>query len=150
MKRYFCFFVGLFFGMFVISYCFADSSSEAQYAKGGDGRHHHTLTRKLSEDPKFSGKLEKGIRVIEVKASKYKFDPDPIVVKLNEKVRLVVASIDVAHGLAISEFKVNLPVPAGKTETIEFVADKEGTFHVYCSVYCGQGHAQMKGSFIIK
>lgn len=105
----------------------------------------------LAKDVKLSGELlEDGVRVIEVKASKYKFEPDPIVVKLGEKVRLVLTSTDVAHGIAISEFKVNLTIPAGKTASVEFVADKQGTFHAYCSVYCGSGHGHMHGTFIVQ
>ena len=70
--------------------------------------------------------------------------------RLGEKVRLVVTSTDVAHGIAIQEFNVKLSVPAGKTERIEFVADKQGEFHAYCSVYCGPGHGHMYASFIVK
>ena len=75
------------------------------------------------QKPVLSGKLENGIRVIEVKASKFKFDPDPIVVKLGEKVRLVVTSMDVEHGIAIAEMGVNLPVPAQQTRSVDFTAN---------------------------
>ena len=129
MKTYFGIFVGLFLVMFTALECCAAGSAE-----------------KLEP----SGRLKDGIRIIEVKALKYRFEPDPIVVKLGEKVRLVVTSADVAHGLAISEFKINLTVGTGKTESLEFVADKKGTFRTYCTVYCGQGHAQMYASFIVK
>lgn len=128
------------------SYCFAAGEAE-QYIKGVS---RHKTTRKISEDTELSGKVEDGIRIIEVKASRYKFEPDPIVVKLNEKVRLIVTSTDVAHGIAISEFNVKLSVPAGKTESFEFVADKKGTFHAYCSVYCGSGHGRMHAGLIVK
>ena len=63
---------------------------------------------------------------------------------------MVVTSTDVAHGIAIPELNVNLSVPAGKTESIEFVADKKGSFHAHCSVYCGPGHSKMKGKLIVK
>jgi cytochrome c oxidase subunit II len=94
--------------------------------------------------------VEDGIRIIEVKASRYKFEPDPIVVRLGERVRLVVTSTDVAHGIAISEFNVKLSIPAGKTEDIEFAAHKQGGFRAYCSVYCGPGHGHMHANFIVK
>lgn len=97
-----------------------------------------------------SGEVKDGIRTIKVNAAKYKFLPDPIVVKSGERVRLVITSADVAHGLAISEFKVNVSVPAGKTETVEFIAGKEGIFHVYCSVFCGLGHGNMRGIFMVE
>ncbi len=97
-----------------------------------------------------SGKIENGTRVIEVKASQFKFAPDPIVVKLGEKVKLVVTSADVAHGLAIEEFKVNLVIPAQETKTVEFVVDQEGAFRVFCSVYCGSGHTHMQAKLIVQ
>jgi heme/copper-type cytochrome/quinol oxidase subunit 2 len=125
MRKYFSLFFVLFLVMVASGYCFA-------------------------ENLELSGIVEQGIRIIDIKASRYKFEPDPIVVKVGEKVRLVVTSTDVAHGLAISEFKVNLSVSAGKTESIEFVAGKKGIFHAYCSVYCGSGHGHMQGRFVVK
>ncbi len=145
MKKHFSFIIGLFLVMFMSLHCFAASQTEEQYAKG-----RHKTTREISKNPELSGKLENGIRTIEVKASRYKFEPDPIVVRLGERVRLVVTSTDVAHGIAISDFNVKLSVPAGKTEHIEFIADKQGEFHAYCSVYCGSGHGHMHASFIVK
>jgi len=144
MKKRFIFVIVLFLLAFVNSHCFAANPMKEQ--------HHKSRHQQENEVVGFesSGKLENGIRTIEVKASRYKFEPDPIVVGLGEKVRLVVTSTDVAHGIAISEFDVKLSVPAGKTERIEFVANKQGEFHVYCSVYCGPGHGHMHASFIVK
>lgn len=101
-------------------------------------------------DFQFSGKLIEGVRVIELKASKYKFEPDPIVVKKGEKVRVVASSSDVAHGISIPEFKLSLAIPAGRESTAEFSADKEGTFTSYCSVYCGSDHSKMQGKLIVR
>ncbi len=103
-----------------------------------------------NEDAAFSGRLENGVRVIELKASQYKFAPDPIVVKKGEKVRVIASSTDVTHGISIPEFKLNLTIPAGKESTAEFSADKEGTFTAYCSVYCGTGHGKMQGKLMVK
>ena len=138
MKNYLISLIGLFFVVFASAYSFAADS------------YHHETVSESPEDSEFSGKLENAIRVIEIKASRYKFEPDPVVVKFGEKVRLVATSTDVNHGIAISEFKVNLSIPAGKTETVEFIADKKGIFHAYCSVYCGSGHSHMQASFIVK
>ncbi|MFA4889031.1 MAG: cupredoxin domain-containing protein [Candidatus Omnitrophota bacterium] len=144
MKKNFSFIIALFLLAFVSSYCFAANPIEEQHHKS---RHQQ---KKEGEEFELSGKLENGIRIIEVKASRYKFEPDPIVVRLGEKVRLIVTSTDVAHGIAIQEFNVKLSVPAGETERIEFIADKQGEFHAYCSVYCGPGHGHMHASFIVK
>lgn len=101
------------------------------------------------KNPNLSGSLENGVRVIELTAAKYKFSPDPIVVKLGEKVRIKATSLDVQHGLAIPEFDVDLTINPHKTSSVEFVADKEGTFHAHCSVYCGSGHMDMHASLIV-
>ena len=53
---------------------------------------------------KLSGELQDGVRVVKVVASRYKFDPDPIVVKLGEKVRIELTSADVIHGIYMPEF----------------------------------------------
>ena len=131
MKKFFTFVVGLFFIVCMSPHSFANIQGEAQ-------------------DLVLSGKVENGIRIIEVEASRYKFEPDPITVKLGEKVRLLVTSTDVAHGLAISEFKVNVSVPAGETKTADFIADKKGSFHMLCSVYCGPGHGHMHGTLVVQ
>ena len=144
MRKHFIFIFALFLVAFVSSYCFAANPIDKQHHK----RRHQQ--KKEGEEFGLSGKVENGIRVVEIKASRFKFEPDYIVVARGEKVRLVVTSIDVAHGIAIQEFKVNLSVPAGKTESVEFVADKKGTFGAYCSVYCGPGHGHMQASFVVK
>jgi heme/copper-type cytochrome/quinol oxidase subunit 2 len=142
MKKYFMAAIALFIAMFMNSYCFTANPIEKQHHHGNDDE-------VKNENLMLSGRVEHGIRVIEIEASRYKFEPDPIVVKFGEKVRLVVTSTDVAHGLAIPDFKVNISVAAGKNESVEFVADKKGTFHAYCSVYCGPGHGHMHASFIV-
>jgi len=102
------------------------------------------------EDAAFSGSLENGVRVVELKASQYKFAPDPIVVKKGERVRLVAKSLDVGHGISIPEFNLNLAIPTGPDSVAEFTAAKEGEFTAYCSVYCGSGHGKMQGKLIVK
>ena len=132
MKRYFILVVTMFLSGVMNAYCLADQPV------GSRGQSYE-----------LSGKIEKGVRIIEVKASRYKFEPDPIVVNLGEKVRLAVTSTDVTHGIAISEFKVSLSIPVGKTKEVEFIADREGKFSAYCSVYCGPGHNRMQADFIV-
>ncbi len=144
MRKNFIFIMVLFLPTFVSSYCFAANHIDRR------NRESHLHQKQEAVESELSGKVENGIRIVEVKALRYKFEPDPIVVRLGEKVRLVVTSTDVAHGIAISEFKINLSVPAGKTESVDFVADKKGYFHAYCSVYCGSGHGHMHASFVVK
>lgn len=131
----------------VLSLCLFTVSCAKQESTDALHKEHMTIE---NENLKLSGRVEGGVRVVEVKASRYKFEPDPIVVGIGEHVRLLVTSTDVEHGMAIPEFDVKKTVPPGKTETIEFDANKKGAFHAHCSTYCGPGHAQMHATLIVK
>lgn len=80
--------------------------------------------------------LEKGgIREFVVNGKDYKFDPTEIKVNRGDTVRIVFNSQDMMHDWVVDEFGARTKVlTAGKEETIEFVADKSGTFEYYCSV----------------
>ncbi len=96
-----------------------------------------------------SGELKDGVRVIKVQAKQYEFVPDPIVVMSGEQVQLEVTSLDVTHGFGISELKIDRQLSPGKTETITFKAEAEGSYLIHCSVFCGMGHFGMKGNLVV-
>ncbi|HLC62201.1 MAG TPA: cupredoxin domain-containing protein [Candidatus Nanoarchaeia archaeon] len=85
-----------------------------------------------------------------ITAKQFEFTPSTIEVNKGDKVKLVVTSVDVPHGIAIKEYGINEQLPVGKPVTIEFTADKAGTFTAYCSVFCGSGHSNMKGNLVVK
>lgn len=89
------------------------------------------------------------MRVVEINARKFEFDPAEVVVKQGEIVRLKVKSEDVMHGLGIVAFDIDRKLPPNETVTIEFTADKVGTHHFHCSVYCGTGHNDMHGELVV-
>ena len=82
-------------------------------------------------------------------AKQFAFEPSTIEVNKGDKVRLIVTSTDVPHGIAIPEYGINQRLDPGIPATIEFTADKQGTFSAYCSVACGSGHRDMKGKIIV-
>ena len=96
-----------------------------------------------------SGQLVNGVRVVKVEAKKYEFIPNPIIVRLGEKVRLEVISTDVEHGLAIPAYKIDRKLKPAKLEVIEFTADQGGSFSTHCSVFCGMGHMSMSGELVV-
>jgi cytochrome c oxidase subunit II len=90
-------------------------------------------------------------KVIDVTASRYRFEPAQIEVDEGDRVVLRVRSVDGPHGLAIKGFKVKAQVPEdGSVITLEFVARKPGVFEFACNEYCGPGHARMRGSLVVK
>ncbi|MBM3232673.1 cytochrome C oxidase subunit II [Candidatus Pacearchaeota archaeon] len=83
-------------------------------------------------------------RIINVKAERFTYAPSLIKVKKGEKVRLVVENVDTAHGIMISELSVS------GIDSVEFIADKAGTYEFRCPTMCGSGHREMKGKLIVE
>lgn len=91
-----------------------------------------------------------GFHEFTMTAKNYEFDPGVITVKKGEKVRLFITATDRDHGIKIDGYDINQVLKKGATETIEFTADKAGTFEFKCSVYCGMGHRKMKGKLVVE
>ena len=90
------------------------------------------------------------VKEFKITAKQFQFEPSTIEVNKGDKVKLVVTSVDVPHGISIPEYGINERLDPGKPKTIEFTADKEGTFTTFCSVFCGSGHSTMKGKIIVR
>jgi heme/copper-type cytochrome/quinol oxidase subunit 2 len=93
---------------------------------------------------------EQAAKAFHVIASRFRFEPAAIEVDEGDRVRLTLTSADVTHSLAIKTLKVKAVIPEGGEEvTVEFVADKPGSFSFACSEYCGSGHGRMKGRLVV-
>ena len=90
------------------------------------------------------------VKTIDVTASQFRFEPGTISVVEGDTVRLRLRSADRTHGIGIKAFRVKALIPkVGGAVTVEFVADRAGTFDITCSEYCGTGHRAMKGKLIV-
>jgi cytochrome c oxidase subunit 2 len=58
-------------------------------------------------------------------------------------VRLVMSSDNVLHSFYIPAFRAKRDVVPGRINDMWFQADKPGTYRVFCTEYCGQGHSNM-------
>jgi len=87
---------------------------------------------------------------IKVTAKKYEFNPSAIKVKQGDHVRLVVTALDHDHGFKLDAFNIDQLLKKGEAVTIEFTADKTGTFPFECSHFCGLGHKRMKGELVVE
>ena len=90
------------------------------------------------------------VRVFEVDAKNWEFVPNRIEVSFGDRVQINVKAVDVAHGFSIRELGINKQMEAYETGQVKFVADKRGVFEFGCSVYCGRGHGDMKGTLIVR
>ena len=94
--------------------------------------------------------IQGDVKEFKMTAKQFAFEPETIEVNKGDRVRLIVTSTDVPHGIGIPEYGINERLDVGKPVTIEFIADKEGSFSSFCSVFCGSGHSKMKGKIIVK
>ena len=89
-------------------------------------------------------------RIIEVLARRYTFEPAQIEATAGERLRILVRSGDGPHGFEIKKFKVSKEIPRGaEPVVIEFTPDEAGRFPIVCSLFCGDGHGDMKGALIV-
>ena len=89
-------------------------------------------------------------REFTVVASEYRFSPNRLEVTQNDLVKLTIQSQDVAYSLTIDEYRVSKRVPAGGTMTLEFRADRVGSFAYYSNLTSDSRHAQMRGELIVR
>lgn len=87
---------------------------------------------------------------VDVISRQFAWEPATITVPQGARVRLRVRSADVTHGVGIFDHGINRQIPGGQTVTVEFVADRAGRFPIYCTVFCGVGHADHRGWLIVE
>ena len=62
-----------------------------------------------------------------------------------QPVKLTMISEDVIHDLFVPAFRVKKDVLPGRYTTVWFNATKTGSYHLFCSQYCGTQHSKMGG-----
>lgn len=88
-------------------------------------------------------------RVITVSASNWTFTPNAITVKKGESITLRVVGQEGTHGFSVPGLGINQTVVMGNTVSVAIPTDKPGTYEFRCSVPCGSGHKEMKGTIVI-
>lgn len=66
-----------------------------------------------------------------------------LVVPLDRPVKLTLTSLDVVHGFYIPAFRIKTDVLKNMQTHAWFYAGKPGSFDIFCTQYCGVGHADM-------
>ena len=64
-------------------------------------------------------------------------------------VQLTLISQDVFHSFSIPAFRVKREAIPGRYTTVWFQATATGTYHLFCTQYCGTDHSEMIGDVIV-
>ncbi len=70
-------------------------------------------------------------------------NPPTLVVPLGEKVRYTITANDVVHGFWVPAFMIQMQNLPGVTNSLEFTANKLGSYPGRCNILCGRNHSQM-------
>jgi cytochrome c oxidase subunit 2 len=70
-------------------------------------------------------------------------------VPMGQPVQLTMISQDVFHSLSIPDFRIKREVIPGRYSTVWFEATQPGTYHLFCTQYCGTQHSGMVGEVTV-
>jgi cytochrome c oxidase subunit 2 len=70
-------------------------------------------------------------------------------VPLGQPVQLTMISQDVFHSFSIPDFRIKREVIPGRYSTVWFEATQVGTYHLFCTQYCGTQHSGMVGEVTV-
>lgn len=83
---------------------------------------------------------------LDITATDWEFDKKEYTVSAGQEVKIALTNAEGMHGLAIDEFDVNIDGDGEAT----FTPEEPGEYKIYCSIPCGQGHADMTSTLIVK
>ncbi len=69
-------------------------------------------------------------------------------VPVGGSIRMLLTSEDVIHSFFVPAFRVHMDVLPQRFTSVWFQPSNAGTYHLFCSQFCGTGHAQMIGTVI--
>lgn len=79
--------------------------------------------------------METEVKAFIVEGGTFFFSPSSMEVKRGDTVKVTFKNTNGFHDFVVDEFKVaTKQINGGQEETVEFVADKAGSFDYYCSV----------------
>jgi heme/copper-type cytochrome/quinol oxidase subunit 2 len=107
------------------------------------------LAERLQGVPRSAQDQAPNRREFTVTAKDYRFAPSRLEVTQDDLVKLTVQSADVAYSLTIDAYRVSRRIAAGGSTTLEFRADRSGSFVFYSNLTIDNRHAQMRGELVV-
>ena len=85
-----------------------------------------------------------------VTAQRYSFEPATLEVHQGDVVGVTIQSADIPHSFTIDEYRISKRAGADAGVTVEFLADRVGSFTIYCSLTAEEGCRSMQGVLIVR
>lgn len=74
---------------------------------------------------------------------------DELHVPTGKPIKVMITSEDVIHSFFLPAFRLKMDAVPSRYTQYWFVADTPGTYHLFCSEYCGTNHARMQGKLVV-
>lgn len=88
-----------------------------------------------------------------ISVTRSQFKPDILRLNRGERVILHLTNIettpDATHGFSIPRYNVSVSLDPGEYTRVEFVADAEGAYAMYCTEFCSALHLEMQGWILV-
>ena len=88
-------------------------------------------------------------RVIEMTARRFSYTPNEIALKVGERVVIAISSIDFIHGMNLPDLHMRLDLVPGRITRLELQPKAPGVIDFVCDNFCGDGHEEMHGRFVV-
>ena len=104
-----------------------------------------------NHDEAVSGSAGAGAgEVIQIRASRWSYDPGSITLHKGVEVTLELTSSDVQHGFNVPGLGIRASILPGKVSRVSLTPMKTGTFPFHCDYYCGEGHEGMEAEIVVE
>ncbi|HSI47019.1 MAG TPA: cupredoxin domain-containing protein [Ideonella sp.] len=90
-----------------------------------------------------------GPRVIRIVARRFQYEPAEIALKAGEPVLLELQALDFTHGFNVPALNVRADLLPGQIVKLEIRPTAPGRVDFLCDNFCGNGHEEMSGRFIV-
>lgn len=88
-------------------------------------------------------------RVIELTARRFAYEPNEIALKAGERVVIAIRSLDFIHGMNLPDLGMRLDLVPGRVTRLELHPKAPGVIDFVCDNFCGDGHEEMHGRFVV-
>ncbi|MBL9031605.1 MAG: Sec-dependent nitrous-oxide reductase [Phycisphaerae bacterium] len=128
--------------------------SWAVYPEVGWNPHTQSLDPNSPKQGK-EGVIRDGSQVIvNMTAIRSHFTPEHVEVNEGDHVTWRIVAVertqDATHGFCIGGYNINLSLEPGEYQEFSFVADRPGTYPIYCTEFCSALHLEMMGYLHVK
>ena len=88
-------------------------------------------------------------RTIALTARRFAYEPNEIALKAGERVVIAIQSLDFVHGMNIPALGQRLDLLPGRVTRLELRPQAAGVIDFVCDNFCGSGHEEMQGRFVV-